>query len=254
VDRTGPRRHHRRTQRAARTEQQHHRGRRGHRRRSDQRQHRLAGSVNGGVWRTDDLTAANPRWRPLTDQQLPFLDINSLAISPVNHNAIFAGGGLSNSFGATAIVNNCLFRGNEAIGGQGIAGSPASDGLGGGIANSLGVTLVVTNCTLGNNLALGGPGGSRETGGNAFGAGVYNDGQSTLSLLLSASAANAAICGAAGSAGNAGPGIGGCDYFASGGIACLDLFTSMNITGNTALHQQQRCIRRCHDLPLKVNA
>src|SRR5262249_4294290 len=44
-----------------------------------------AGSVNGGVWRTDNFAAANPLWRPLTDQQLPFLDINSVVISPVNH-------------------------------------------------------------------------------------------------------------------------------------------------------------------------
>jgi hypothetical protein len=58
-----------------------------------------AGSVNGGVWRTDNLTAVNPRWRPLTDQELPFLDINSLAISPVNHNEIFAGTGPTSAFG-----------------------------------------------------------------------------------------------------------------------------------------------------------
>jgi hypothetical protein len=52
-----------------------------------------AGSVNGGVWRTDDFAAPNPIWKPLTDQQLPFLDINSLAISPVDHDEIFAGPG-----------------------------------------------------------------------------------------------------------------------------------------------------------------
>ena len=47
-----------------------------------------AGSVNGGVWRTDNASAASPTWTPLTDQQLPFLDINSLAVSPVNPNVI----------------------------------------------------------------------------------------------------------------------------------------------------------------------
>lgn len=56
-----------------------------------------AGAVNGGVWRTDNAASANPLWRPLTDQQLPFLDINSLAVSPVNHNAIFAGSGPTSS-------------------------------------------------------------------------------------------------------------------------------------------------------------
>jgi hypothetical protein len=52
-----------------------------------------AGSVNGGVWRTDNFAAPNPIWKPLTDYQLPFLDINSLTISPVNHNELFAGPG-----------------------------------------------------------------------------------------------------------------------------------------------------------------
>jgi photosystem II stability/assembly factor-like uncharacterized protein len=64
-----------------------------------------AGAVNGGVWRTDNFASANPLWRPLTDQQLPFLDINSVAISPVNHNEIFAGAGPTSSdalFGAAS--------------------------------------------------------------------------------------------------------------------------------------------------------
>jgi hypothetical protein len=30
-----------------------------------------AGSVNGGVWKTTNATAANPHWTPLTDLQLP---------------------------------------------------------------------------------------------------------------------------------------------------------------------------------------
>jgi hypothetical protein len=56
-----------------------------------------AGSVSGGVWRTDNATSANPVWRPLTDQQLPFLDINSLAVSPVNPNEVFVGSGPTSS-------------------------------------------------------------------------------------------------------------------------------------------------------------
>src|SRR5262249_17814721 len=36
-----------------------------------------AGSVNGGVWKTTDATAANPTWTPLTDLQLPEISINS---------------------------------------------------------------------------------------------------------------------------------------------------------------------------------
>jgi hypothetical protein len=56
-----------------------------------------AGSVNGGIWRTDNLNATDPVWRPLTDQQLPFLDINSVAISPIDPNEIFAGAGVTSS-------------------------------------------------------------------------------------------------------------------------------------------------------------
>jgi hypothetical protein len=56
-----------------------------------------AGAVNGGVWRTDNASSANPIWKPLTDQELPFLDINSLAVSLVNPNELFAGSGPTSS-------------------------------------------------------------------------------------------------------------------------------------------------------------
>src|SRR5262245_23458936 len=39
-----------------------------------------AGSVNGGVWKTTNATAADPAWTPLTDLQLPEISIDSLAI------------------------------------------------------------------------------------------------------------------------------------------------------------------------------
>jgi hypothetical protein len=61
-----------------------------------------AGSVNGGVWKTDNATTSNPTWTPLTDQQLPFLDINSLAVSPLNPNVIYAGSGPTSSLGTGA--------------------------------------------------------------------------------------------------------------------------------------------------------
>jgi hypothetical protein len=56
------------------------------------------GTVNGGIWKTTDATAASPIWLPLTDQQLPALSINSLAISPVDANILFAGTGSTSSF------------------------------------------------------------------------------------------------------------------------------------------------------------
>ncbi len=58
----------------------------------------FVGTVNGGVWMTSNATAATPTWTPLTDQQLPALSINSLAISPVNPNTLFAGTGSTSSF------------------------------------------------------------------------------------------------------------------------------------------------------------
>ena len=45
---------------------------------------------------------------------------------------------------------------------------------------------------------------------------------------------NQGTCGAAGSGGSAGLGEGGGVYFATDGIVCLDLFTSLNVSGNTA--------------------
>jgi hypothetical protein len=40
----------------------------------------FVGTVNGGVWKTSNATAASPIWTPLTDTQLPALSINSLAM------------------------------------------------------------------------------------------------------------------------------------------------------------------------------
>ena len=58
----------------------------------------FVGTVNGGVWKTSNATAATPAWTPLTDTQLPALSINSLAMSPVNPNTLFAGTGSTSSF------------------------------------------------------------------------------------------------------------------------------------------------------------
>src|SRR6266481_4415711 len=57
----------------------------------------FVGTVNGGVWKTANATAASPIWTPLTDQQLPALSINSLAMSPVDPNTVFAGTGSTSS-------------------------------------------------------------------------------------------------------------------------------------------------------------
>src|SRR5215471_17254733 len=56
------------------------------------------GAVNGGVWKTTNATADNPSWTPLTDLQLPALSINSVALSPVDPDVVFAGTGTTSSF------------------------------------------------------------------------------------------------------------------------------------------------------------
>src|SRR4051812_26587290 len=62
------------------------------------------GAVNGGVWKTTNATAADPNWTPLTDLKLPGLSINSLAVSPVNSNTLYAGTGSVSSL-ATFVAN-----------------------------------------------------------------------------------------------------------------------------------------------------
>src|SRR5262245_12314871 len=42
-----------------------------------------AATVNGGIWRTDDITATNPNWVSQTDK-LPSLAISSIAFSPLH--------------------------------------------------------------------------------------------------------------------------------------------------------------------------
>jgi len=55
------------------------------------------GTVNGGIWKTINATAESPAWTPLTDKHLPALSINSLAISPVRSDTLFAGTGSTSS-------------------------------------------------------------------------------------------------------------------------------------------------------------
>ncbi|WP_406696275.1 hypothetical protein V5E97_35330 [Singulisphaera sp. Ch08] len=57
------------------------------------------GTVNGGVWRTDNATASSPSWTPLTDY-LPSLSIGALALDPTDatSNTLVAGIGRYSSF------------------------------------------------------------------------------------------------------------------------------------------------------------
>jgi RTX calcium-binding nonapeptide repeat (4 copies) len=54
--------------------------------------HLFVATVNGGVWETSDFTVANPLWTTTTDR-LPSLAIDSIAVSPVDSNVVYAGTG-----------------------------------------------------------------------------------------------------------------------------------------------------------------
>ncbi len=63
-----------------------------------------AGTVNGGIWRSDNLTAPDPAtisWRPLTDQQ-PSLATTCMALNPLDstQNTVFVGTGSFSSAGS----------------------------------------------------------------------------------------------------------------------------------------------------------
>jgi hypothetical protein len=155
-----------------------------------------------------------------------------------NSGGVFAGDGLGGGIvgftGVTATVTGSTFTGNQAAGGPGAAGGDGADGLGGGLGDLMGASLTVSGCALSGNQAVGGAGGLGGIGGNGFGGGLYNDGQSTLTALGSAITSNAATAGAAGVGGSTGLGEGGGAYFAPGGTGCLDVFTGLNLFGNTA--------------------
>ena len=55
------------------------------------------GTVNGGIWKTENANSSEPLWVPLTDQALPALSIASLAVSPLDDKWLFAGTGSTSS-------------------------------------------------------------------------------------------------------------------------------------------------------------
>ncbi len=55
------------------------------------------GSVNGGIWKTDNATASQPSWVPLTDH-LQSLSIGDLEMDPTDPNTLLAGVGRSSAF------------------------------------------------------------------------------------------------------------------------------------------------------------
>jgi hypothetical protein len=69
------------------------------------------GSVNGGIWKTTNATAATPHWVPLIDN-LPSLSIGALEFDPTDatHQTLIAGLGATSSFGALHDPLNGVLR------------------------------------------------------------------------------------------------------------------------------------------------
>ncbi|GAA1056851.1 hypothetical protein GCM10017608_11330 [Agromyces luteolus] len=128
------------------------------------------GTVNGGIWRTNDATSASPHWVPLTDQQAS-LSIGALELDPTvaSNTVLLAGIGRVSSFGRISGPLTGLLRTADAgtswtpLGGAQLAGESIS-----GVAPR-GTTLVVASNS-NSNVIGGGQGGIfRSTnGGTSF--------------------------------------------------------------------------------------
>lgn len=77
----------------------------------------FAGTVNGGVWVTEDFQTASPTWRPLTDH-LPSLAISALAVSS------FTASGASMS--GAALSDLVLYAGTGSLSSRGFEGGSAA--------------------------------------------------------------------------------------------------------------------------------
>lgn len=70
-----------------------------------------AGGTNGGIWKTDNATAASPFWSPLIDQQAS-LSIGALEFDPtdITHETLVAGIGRYSSFGQVGGARTGLLK------------------------------------------------------------------------------------------------------------------------------------------------
>ncbi|WP_400999245.1 hypothetical protein [Agromyces sp. GXQ0307] len=126
------------------------------------------GTVNGGVWRTNDATSASPHWTPLTDQQSS-LSIGALELDPTvaSDTVLLAGIGRVSSFGRTSGPLNGLLRTADAgttwtpLGAAQLAGESIS-----GVAPR-GATIVVASNANSNVFGAGQGGIFRSTDGGA---------------------------------------------------------------------------------------
>jgi CSLREA domain-containing protein len=149
------------------------------------------------------------------------------------------GGGIFNS--ASLTVNDCMFTGNNATGGNGSGlGSSGAKGQGGAIYSA--GTLTLNRCTFSGNTATGGnPGagitkGRGGSGGAGQGGAVFNEAAHSLTMSncsFYANIAHGANGGNGGTGGNGGAGNGGaiCNAGQMTTTACT---ISSNAGGNSS--------------------
>jgi hypothetical protein len=101
-----------------------------------------AATVNGGVWKTTNATAANPSWFPLTDHY-PSLSVGDINMNPTNSNVLYAGTSRVSSSGdgenTTGLLrttdggNTWTILGQSTFGGQNIIKVRPTDLSGGAV-------------------------------------------------------------------------------------------------------------------------
>lgn len=139
------------------------------------------GTVNGGIWRTNDATSASPNWTPLTDQQAG-LSIGALELDPTvaSDTVLLAGVARVSSFGRISGPLTGLLRTADAgttwtpLGGAQLAGESIS-----GVAPRGNTLVVASNSN--SNVIGGGQGGIfRSTNGGATFTRLSGNGSSGL--------------------------------------------------------------------------
>jgi hypothetical protein len=137
-----------------------------------------------------------------------------------------AGGAIVNLFGATAIITDTQFRGNQAIGADASgAGNAGAFALGGAIESGFSSNLTLTGCDFRDNQALGGRGTNGAAGGIAQGGAIDSEFDTSLTVTDTSIKRNLAQGGSGG-----GNGLGGGVYI-DGTTAT---FTDTMIVSNTA--------------------
>jgi hypothetical protein len=147
-----------------------------------------AATVNGGIWKTTNATSVSPTWTPLTDQAFPSsLSINSIAISPVDNNTIYAGTGSTSSDGFDGNPGFGVAKSTDGgvtwtlLGGATFAGMQLADIIPASLGSPSGSVVMTANFYEGGGVYRSTNGGSSFTRiSGAAGSGLPSAGVSSL--------------------------------------------------------------------------